>query len=166
MKKYLKIGIGVVLLIGLAVFIFTNISTNRIENVENEIKPQAEIDEESELQTKIKLCFADKVSGILRYEERKINAKDLVENPYYYVIDLLIKGPEDEELKEIINSDTKINSVKFNKGILTIDLSKEFLETGGMDGIYSIVNSMTDFNEVEKIKISASSNNDKATLNS
>ena len=152
MKKKIIIGSIIAVLIIGVIYVCLNISTEKEQNVENVIEPQIEIEEKSEIMSNIKLYFIDAISGVINYEERKINAKELVDNPYKCILNLLIQGPNSNTLKNTINKQTKINNIKFEKGILTIDLSKEFLETGGTEGIYSIVNTMTEFNEVEKIR--------------
>lgn len=158
MKKRIIVGIASAVIIFLGVFISMNVSTEVEQSVETqegnkiEIQPEEEIPEESNYDTKIKLYFSDATSGILRSEERIVDARKLIDNPYIYVLDLLIEGPESEELKSEIPEGTKINSAIFNKGTLKIDLSEEFLNSNGTNPIYSIVNTMYEFNEIDNIK--------------
>ena len=56
-------------------------------------------------------------------------------------------------MKTEIPKETKVNNVKFEKGLLTIDLSKEFSSYANLNAIYQIVNTETEFTEVEKVKI-------------
>ena len=46
-----------------------------------------------------------------------------------------------------------MNSCKFEKGTLNIDLSSDFLNYKDLNAIYQIVNTETEFTEVEKVKI-------------
>ena len=154
MKKLIIIIISI-LFIGILLFSIFNFSTEIEQNVniQNEILPEEEISEEQNLETEIKLYFTDSTSNILTYEIRKINSKELIQNPYKYILELLFKGPINNKYKNEIPDGTKINNVNLKKEILYIDLSEEFLNSNGMNSIYSIVNTMCQFNEIEKIKI-------------
>ena len=157
MKKNKKIVV-VVLLVIVAVLIF-NISTERVENVENyndkvsEILPEEEIQNETNYDTKVLLYYVDEKSGILTKEERIVDAKELIDNPYMYIIKLLINGPSDEGLINPIPTGTKVNNINLKNGTLNVDLSSEFLEGIGTNHIYSIVETMCEFNEVNNVKI-------------
>lgn len=143
-----------IVIICISLFLYFNISTETEQNVENieEIQPQEEISEEQDNTTEVKLFFNDATSGVLTYEKRNINAKELIQNPYMYVMQLLIKGPEKNNLKSCIPEGTKVNSAKLEKEILHLDLSEEFLNSQGMDSIYSITNTLSQFNEVQSVK--------------
>ena len=123
------IAIFLIILI-IALLIFFNVSTEVVQNVDNEteIEPEQEISEEQMRQTLITLYFEDKNSMQLVKEERNVDAKDLIDNPYLYVVKMLIQGPKDENLQNPIPQDTKVNKVEFkNKEYCVyVDLSKEF----------------------------------------
>ncbi len=152
MKK--KIIFIIILIVLVVIAIICNISTEREDNVEKitEIQPEEEISEEQMRTTKVKLYFIDNTSGILVQEERNVDSKELIDNPYKYIINLLIEGPKDENLKNPIPEGTKLNSIKCEKGQLTIDLSSEFLNSNGTEAIYSIVNTVTEFTEINGVK--------------
>lgn len=163
MKKMIILIIVVIIIIGIIIFSIFNFSAEKIsieENI-NEILPEEEILEEQNLETEIKLYFTDSTSNILSPEIRKINSKELIANPYLYVLKLLFEGPLENKYINEIPKETKINDIKFEKGILFIDLSEEFLNSSGTNPIYSIVNTMCQFNEVEKIKITINGENKK-----
>ena len=73
-------------------------------------------------------------------------------------MNLLIEGPKSEKLESTIPEGTKVNKIELKDNILCIDLSKEFIENSknGAEAesriIYSIVNTMTQLNEVEAVK--------------
>ena len=138
----------------ITIIIIGTISTEVEKNVENisEIQPEEEISDEEMRQTNINLYFEDATTKILSEEERKIDSKDLIDNPYKFVLDLLIEGPKNENLDNPIPEGTKLNSIKYEKGILYVDLSSEFLNSNGTNSIYSIVNTMTEFTEINGIK--------------
>lgn len=154
MKKIISIILIIVLVIGVIAFIFLNFSTEVDNSVkdQNEIQPEEEVPEAQDYSTKIKLYFIDQSSGILTFENRSVDSRELIENPYLYVLNLLVKGPEIPGLINAIPERTKINSAKLEKGTLCVDLSEEFLNSGGTDSIYSIVNTVTQFNEIDSVK--------------
>ena len=156
MKKMfiLKVVIIIATISILAILIILNFSTEVVENVENEtvIEPEEEISEEQMRQTAITLYFEDKESMQLVTEEKKVDAKDLVDNPYLYIVNLLILGPNSENLQNPIPEGTKVNKAELNGDCVTVDLSKDFLNSSGTNAIYSIVNSLTELKEVNSVK--------------
>ncbi len=162
MKKTIILIISIiVIIIGLLIYSFFNFSTEKEQtvNIINEIYPEEEISEEQNFETEIKLFFTESTSNILIPEIRKINSKELISNPYLYVLNLLIQGPKENKYINEIPKGTKVNDIKFEKGILFIDLSEEFLNSSGVNSIYSIVNTICQFNEIEKIKITINGEN-------
>lgn len=156
MKKMfiLKVVIIIATISILAILIILNFSTEVVENVENEtvIEPEEEISEEQMRQTAITLYFEDKESMQLVTEEKKVDAKDLVDNPYLYIVNLLILGPDGENLQNPIPEGTKVNKAELNGDCVTVDLSKDFLNSSGTNAIYAIVNSLTELKEVNSVK--------------
>jgi germination protein M len=92
-------------------------------------------------------------------ETREIPAgKDLYKN----VLEELIKGPESDQLFPTLPSDVKVNSVKISDSTATVDFSKEIItnfeeiphsSTTETLAIFSIVNTLTEFKEIKKVKI-------------
>ena len=83
-------------------------------------------------------------------------------------MNLLLEGPKNEKFEKTIPEGTKINKIELKSNILYLDLSKEFIENhkGGVEAesssIYSIVNTLTQLNEVEAIKIQIDGKDDVA----
>lgn len=150
----LRVVIVISIISIIAILIILNFSTEVVENVENEtvIEPEEEISEEQMRQTSVILYFEDKESMQLVTEEKKADAKDLIDNPYLYIVNLLILGPEDKNLQSPIPEETKVNKAEINKDCVTVDLSKEFLNSSGTNAIYAIVNSLTELKEVNSVK--------------
>ena len=129
------------------------------KNIEqSEIIPLEEITEEQERQTMISLYFVNPENNDLAPEARKIDAKNLLENPYKFILELLINGPKNEKLYSIIPEGTKVNNATLNNDVVVVDLSKEFIENQESAekaslSIYSIVNTLTELNEVNAVKI-------------
>ena len=75
------------------------------------------------------------------------------------LIDLLIEGPKNDKLKSIIPENTKLLNTSFEGECLTLDFSIELLnydkenEKSKDNLINSIVNTVTELNEVNKVKI-------------
>jgi germination protein M len=95
----------------------------------------------------------------LEPETRKItDDRDL----YKKVLEELIGGPDSKELYPTLPSSTKVNSVAVENGLAIVDLSKEIItdtaeiphsSTTETLAIFSIVNSLTEFEDIEKVKI-------------
>lgn len=124
-----------------------------------EYTPEAEITAEQLRQTMIALYFRSKDTGTLVPEARNIDVKELTKEPYQTLINLLLEGPKDEKLERTIPEGTKVNKVELKGNVLWIDFSKEFIDNhkNGAEAesntVYSIVNTMTQLNEVSFVKI-------------
>lgn len=111
----------------------------------------------------IHLYFTNEDGTKLTMEIRYISvaeAKKSTSNLASVIVKELISGPaKDSKLKGTIPEGTKLkNPVSISAGVATVDLSKEFVSkhSGGKDAakvtIYSIVNSLTELKEVQKVK--------------
>lgn len=166
-KKIIIISaIVVAVIIGVAV-VCCNVDVEKIDNnhVQNEIVPEEEISDEQLRETMISLYYINDNNEIT-CEYRKIDSKKLLENPYNQVMNMLLEGPKNEELKTAIPKDVKVNSITRQGECLKIDFSKEFIEnqndnveTQGLV-INQIVNTMTQFSEINNIKISIEGKSD------
>lgn len=158
MKKKIIIFIIIFILIACLIggyFFIKSKNNNRIQD----IVPEEEISDEQMRQTIVSLYFYNNETKELISEGRLIDAKDLLENPYQKLMELLIKGPENQSLSKTIPDGTKINKVELKGDILYVDLSNEFIENhpGGEEqecaSVYSIVDTMTNLTEVNAVKI-------------
>lgn len=111
----------------------------------------------------IHLYFATPDSTKLKLEVRYISAaeaKKSTNNLASIVVKELINGPvADPTLKATIPQGTQLRSpVSINGGVATVDLTGEFVKNhpGGKTAeqltIYSIVNSLTEITDIEKVK--------------
>ncbi len=109
----------------------------------------------------VSLYFAEytDTEAYLVKETRKIPVS---KEPYKNVVEELIKGPESDQLYSTIPSNVKVNSVKISEGTATVDFSKEIItnfqeiphsSTTEILAIFSIVNTLTEFEEIKKVKI-------------
>jgi len=111
----------------------------------------------------ISLYFANDDNTKLKLEIRYVpleEAKKSVNNLASLIVKELINGPaKGSTLKATIPEGTELRApVKIEAGVATVDLSKEFKENhpGGKAAermtIYSIVNSLTELKEIEKVQ--------------
>ena len=159
-KKLVIIGIIVIFILGgISYFIYQKVNEKRQENQIIEYTPAEEITQEQMRQTIISLYFKNKDTNTLVPEARNIDVKILAKEPYITLINLLLEGPKKSNLEKTIPEGTKINKIERKQWTIYIDLSKEFIENhkGGIqeesNTIYSIVNTLTQLNEVEAVKI-------------
>lgn len=105
----------------------------------------------------VMLYFSDENADVLKAEERSIEVKQSL-TLEYQIVEQLILGPTTEGLYATVPSETKIRDIKTEDGICYVNLSSEFVtkHSGGSSGevmtIYSIVNSLTELNTVNKVQ--------------
>lgn len=127
--------------------------------VQNEYIPEQEISEEQLRETIVSLYFIDKETNMIKPEARLVNVKDIIKSPYNVLVELLISGPKNEKLKSIIPENTKLLNSSLNGECLSLDFSEELLNYNKEDSkekenlINSIVNTVTELNEVNKVRI-------------
>lgn len=132
---------------------------NREENTEvEEYVPEEEITEEQYRQTIVSLFFANKETGELTPEARMIDIKEIMNEPYKVLMNMLIEGPKNEKFAKVIPDGTKVLNINKEGDTLTIDVSSEFLnydknsDIAKNNLIYSIVNTMTELTEINHVK--------------
>ncbi|MCG8401131.1 MAG: GerMN domain-containing protein, partial [Firmicutes bacterium] len=141
-----------------------------LKDTENdELRPVSSIvmneDEARKLSDKVpvRLYFANEDNSKLLAEIRYIpmsEAKKSVNSLASSIVKELIKGPmSNAGMKATIPKSTKLRSpININAGIATVDLTKEFVDNhpGGKEAekmtIYSIVNSLTELKEIQKVR--------------
>ena len=109
----------------------------------------------------VHLYFAGTDNSKLRMEVRYIPISEAARSVNHLaaiIVEELIKGPKGTGLKATIPEGTKLlPPVIIDSGVATVNLSKEFIEKhpGGQNAermtIYSIVNSLTELKDVEKV---------------
>ncbi|NLD48704.1 MAG: GerMN domain-containing protein, partial [Clostridiaceae bacterium] len=105
------------------------------------------------------LYFSDQQAEYLVPEVRNVQLKDgeTTDKVISAIIEELKKGPVTDELGAVIPEGTRLLSAKVKDGICTLDFSKDFVDNnmgsaGEMMTLYSIVNSMTELPEVNKVQ--------------
>jgi len=154
---YLSIIILVIFIVIIG-FIILNNKDNVKKQVVEELIPEEEISDEQFRKTNIVLYFEDVDTGEIKAEFRKLDAKELLENPGKKIIEILLEGPENNKFKKIIPEGTKIIDAQIEKGILIINFSEEFIKEqlekeNKIKIMDSIAKTVSQFMEINKIKI-------------
>ncbi|MDO5556558.1 MAG: GerMN domain-containing protein [Clostridia bacterium] len=155
---YVGIIIFVLIIIIIGYVIYNNVK-NKSSKIIFEYTPEQEITEEQLRQTVITLYFLDPDTYEIVPEARQIDAKLLIDNPYELLINLLIEGPKNEKLMKVIPEKVILNSAKIEQDILYLDFSKDFIEGQNLGKeqeeiiIESIVNTVTELTEINKVVI-------------
>ena len=137
-------------IIGIGVYLYI---INREEEIPiSEIQPQEEISDEQMRQTIVTLYYQNKETKELIPEGRIVDAKTLYTDPYATLVNLLISEPKNENLKSTIPTDTKILKAELKGDIVYIENHQNGLDDENAT-IYSIVNTLTELNEVSGVKI-------------
>lgn len=160
--KNKKIIIFFIILLIIGVVFFMVMKQNNSKNTNdnnsvNEYTPEEEISSDQLRQTKVILFFADANSNELKNEGKQIDSYTLLKNPYKELVSLLLSGPSSTELKSVIPADTKILDATLENNCVILNFSPELLNFADDTQKYNIVNSLlntlSQLNEVESIKI-------------
>ena len=153
-RKTLIIIIVLVIAIAITgILLWSNRSKNMEENV---IQPQEEITDEQMRTALVTLYYMNKETKELTPEGKMIDVKKLLADPYETLINLLIEQPKNEKLQSAIPNGTKVLGAELKGDIVYLDLSNEFIENNSVEEktiINAIVNTLTELNEVNGVKI-------------
>ena len=150
--------ISVILIVVIGYFAIKYVKQKKNNEIQNEYVPQEEISDEQSRETIVSLYFTDKETNMLKPEARLVNVKELIQSPYNVLIELLIQGPKNDKLKSVIPENTKLLNSSLDGECLTLDFSSELLTYNKENDkekenlINSIVNTVTELNEVNKVK--------------
>lgn len=156
-KRVLIVGIAIALIAAIIAGVYFFIKNKEEEKEITEYVPEQEISEEQLRQTIVSLYF--KNENALMPEARLVDVKELIDNPYEKIINMLLEGPKNENLQKTIPDGTKLNKVERQGEILIIDFSEEFISNhaGGEQEekltLQSIVKTVTELTEINGIKI-------------
>ena len=158
-KKIILIIIAILIIVGVAIFMTCG-TKNKEENTIGEISeytPQEEISDEQMRETIVTLYFLDSETKELKTESKLISATELIENPYKKIVELLIAGPNSTELTSAFPENTRILDAKIENRCVTLNFSEELAnfkdDVQKYNIINSILNSLTQLNEVDSIKL-------------
>ena len=153
-KKTLIIIIILIIAIAITVFLLWK---NKDKNAENNvIQPQEETTDEQMRTALVTLYYVNKETKELTPEGRMIDVKNLLTDPYETLVNLLIEQPKNEKLQSAIPNGTKVLGAELKGDVVYLDLSNEFIENNNVEEktiINAIVNTLTELNEVNGVKI-------------
>lgn len=147
------------IIVGICVFCVNNVWKNDEYADMQDYTPQEEISDAQMRKTIVSLYFKAADADELVTEARLLDAKLLLNDPYTLLLTLLIQGPQNSNSVQLIPANTIINKVELSGDVLTVDLSEAFVrEFQGDDvqkrlAIYSMLNTLTQLNEVNKLRI-------------
>lgn len=157
-KKILILFItSLVIIFLIGFFVIKYLKSKNVE--QNEYTPQQEISEEQLRETIVTLYFLDSESNTLKPEARLVNVKEVLQSPYLTIVKLLISGPKNDKFKGLIPEGTQILNAALDGECVALDFSSELLQYNKEQSknkenlINSIVNSLTELTEVNKVKI-------------
>lgn len=163
-KNILLIIILALIFIGVIVFCLVNSNKENLNLAKGmtEYTPQEEISDEQMRGTMLTLYFLNSETEELKAESKLIDANNLIENPYKIIVELLIKGPNNSELTNVFPENTRILDAKIENRCVTLNFSDEITkykdDVQKYNIINSILNSLTELNEVDSIKILINNN--------
>ena len=149
MQKWI-IAVIIFIIILLGIFIVLNV------DIETEYVPESEFEEQDLRKTIVSLYFKNKETKVIEEENRLIDSKELLKDPYEKLIKLLISGPENSNNEKVIPESVNLEKVKFENGIVCISFNQEFdkLLQEEKDLIFeSIYKTLIKLNEVSDIRI-------------
>ena len=160
-KKILILLILVlILIISSLYFIVKKFNSNDNQNSQENVldyTPQEEINLKALRQTTVNLYFIENETGNLKCESKLIDSAELVSNPYRKIVELLLQGPSNTNLSSPFPENTTILDVFILNHCVTIDFSDDLLmfkdENQKLNMVNSLLNSLTELNEVKSIKI-------------
>jgi germination protein M len=103
---------------------------------------------------KVTLYFPTADNSALKAEEREVPVKDGAILKACMLA--LAEGPRSQALKDSIPAGTEIRGITIKERVAIVDLSKEFLGSGGLDEVtsrLSIVNTLTGIEGVDKVRL-------------
>lgn len=160
-KKIMVVFSSLLIIILIGGYFGINYVKNKKEKSKEveEYIPQEEISDEQVRQTIVSLYFQAKETKELVPEARLIDIKEIINDPCDKLVELLIEGPKNEKEEKIIPDNTKLNKSYMDDDCVVLDFSGELLnydknEEKGKDNlINSLVNTLTQLTEVNKVKI-------------
>ena len=160
-KKLFFILISVLIIIVIILFFiiknFNQKSTSDEESNYSDYTPEEEISSEQLRETIVTLFFLDSTSGDLKSESKIVDSAVLLQNPYKTLIELLLKGPQGENLTNVFPDGTVILDATFEKNCAKLNFSQELLnfkdETQKYNIINCLLNTLTQLKEVDSIQI-------------
>lgn len=127
MKKIVCCLVVLVFILVIIYAVFKNTNNVEIETDITEYVPQEEISNAQNRTTLLTLYFVNPATGGVVPEVRQVDVKEIIDEPYEKIMNLLIEGSQNPDIGRTIPDGTRINSICLEREELVIDLSKEFI---------------------------------------
>lgn len=169
-KKYIILFVILFIVILIAgIFEIKKLRENKqTASIEEEYTPEEEVTEEQldSNNTVVTLYFLNKESNKLMPEAKVVDVRDIVNSPYQKLIEFLIDGPSNDKLTKIIPDGTILLDNQRGGDTVTLNFSSNLLNFGDDSNksllINSIVNTLTELTEVNKVKFLIDGNENEA----
>ena len=157
MKRKFVFLFLILIIVGLAIYyIINHITVTKSDEYMNYTPAEEVIDSQSK-QTTVLLYFLNPASNQLKSEGKELNTYDLLQNPYKLIVEKLLEGPSDETLQKVFPENTRILDANLSNDCVILNFSEEILnyqdDTQKYNIINSLINTLTQLNEVNAIKI-------------
>ena len=159
-KKILFLLICVLIIILISLFFiirnFNNKNVSSENNTYSDYTPEEEISSQQMRETIVNLYFVNSDNNI-KSEGKHIDSAVLLQNPYKKLVELLLDGPQTENLTKPFPDNTKILDASIENNCVTLNFSEELLnytdDTQKYNIINTTLNTLTGLNEINSIKI-------------
>lgn len=155
-----KLVCFVIILLFVFVIIFAvlkNANQIEVETTMSEFVPEEEITNEQNRMTLVTLYFWDAQNNKMIPEARNVDVKEIMNDPFKKILDLLIEGSENSLIGKTIPEGTVVNSVYLDGDNLIIDFNDSFIagyKIGSeehLEIIYSVVDTFLELKEVSSV---------------
>ena len=160
-KKLFGILLILILVIAIAWYIIKNVRIEKVEEpiaIEGEYIPEQEIEENTTRQTQVTVYYPDKETGKITPEAKTVDVKEIVDNPYKKVVELLMQGPVNEKLDNVIPMDTTLLDCKLENGNVTVNFSEQIQSANIEKVTEAITKTLTELAEVDSVQILVNGN--------
>lgn len=147
MQKWIILGV-IILIIIIGIVIVANV------DIETEYVPESEIEEVELRKTIVSLYFKEKNSDEITKETRLLDSKELLKNPYEKLVNMILEGPQNENLEKAFPENVKVLETKFENGTVIINLSSEFSNFENKETTIQILEkTLKELTEVTNVRI-------------
>lgn len=162
MQKWIIISVIILIVILTGVIFFNT-------NIETEYIPEEEISNLDLRKTMVSLYYKNIVSQEVQAENRLIDSKELLQDPYLKLIQFLINGPESNDLEKVIPDGAKLIGIDIDKNTIKVKFNEQILINGELDSkiVESITKTLTQLNEIQSviIEVETAENVDNSSTN-
>lgn len=159
-KKMILLFIGVLIIILLSIYFIIKNFKSDISTEQNEFSeytPEEEISYTQMRETTVALYYLDLNSNKIKSECKHIDSISLLENPYKKLIELLLEGPQSNNLINVFPDNTQILDATIENNCVTLNFTDALINFNDEIQKYNIINcllnTLNQLNEVDSFKI-------------